>query len=183
MTVEEIFNKLAAHMVEGIMIHDELAQGYDFLGLYGFALCHDHHHIEETLGYTCLCHYYSCHYHKLIELGSIPQPNIIPDNWHKYTTIAVDPNTKREAVKTMLNKWVEWERDTKALYQNMYKELCDIGEVAAAMHIQKYICDVDKELVHAEKKLIRLETTNYDLNTILGWQEPMKNKYKKKLGW
>lgn len=183
MTVEEIFNKLAAHMVEGIMYHDEMSQAYDFLGLEGFALCHDNHHIEETHNYMCLCHYYSCHYHKLIELGQIPQPNLIPQNWHKYTTMEVDANTKRESVKMMMTKWVEWERNTKKLYQEMHQALCEIGEVAAALKINCFICDVDKELVHAEKKLIKLETTNYDLHMILGWQESMKEKYEKKLGW
>jgi len=47
MTVEEIFNKLASHMVEGIMYHDDMAKAYDFLGLSGFARCHDYHHICE----------------------------------------------------------------------------------------------------------------------------------------
>jgi hypothetical protein len=28
-------------MVEGIMIHDEMANAYDFLGLFGFAKLHD----------------------------------------------------------------------------------------------------------------------------------------------
>jgi len=41
MTIEEIFNKIASHMVEGIMIHDEMANAYDFLGLFGFAKLHD----------------------------------------------------------------------------------------------------------------------------------------------
>lgn len=183
MTVEEIFNKLAAHMVEGIMIHDELSQGYDFLGFEGFSLCHNNHHIEETHGYMRLCHYYSCHYHKLINLNTIPQPNIIPPNWRKYTTMEVDTTTKREAVKTMMTKWVEWERDTKKLYQEMYKELYELNEIAAANQINCYILDVTKELTHAEKKLIKLETTNYDIGMILSWQEPMKEKYEKKLGW
>lgn len=183
MTVDEIFSKLATHMVEGIMIHDELANAYDFLGLRGFAKCQDYHHIEETNNYRCLVHYYSTHYHKLIELGEIPKPQIIPNTWIKYTTMAVDTNTKRNAVKDMMNKWVEWERDTKKLYQEMRQELCALGEVAAALTIDCFICDVDKELVHAEKKFIKLETLGYDINTIISWQEPIYNKYKKKIGW
>jgi hypothetical protein len=68
MTVEEIFSKLASHMVEGIMIHDDMANAYDFLGLFGFAECHDYHHLEETKNYRCLSHYFSTHYHKLLKL-------------------------------------------------------------------------------------------------------------------
>ena len=54
MTVEEIFNKIASHMVEGIMYHDEFAKAYDFLGLYGYAKYHDFHHFEEELNYRAL---------------------------------------------------------------------------------------------------------------------------------
>ena len=51
MTIEEIFNKIAAHMIEGIMYHDEFAKVYDFLGLWGYARCQDYHHLEEEQSY------------------------------------------------------------------------------------------------------------------------------------
>lgn len=181
MTIEEIFNKIASHMVEGIMIHDEMANAYDFLGLYGFAKCHDFHHIEETCAYRCLAHYYSTHYHKLLKIDTQVRQTIIPENWYKYTTMAVDANTKRTAVKDMMTKWIQWEKDTKQLYSEMRQELCTLGEVAAALKIDCFLKDVDDELVHAEKKYIKLETINYDINTIIGWQQPMYKKYKKQL--
>ena len=183
MTVEEIFNKLATHMVEGIQFHNELAQAFDFLGLYGFALCHDSHRVEENNSYMYLCHYYSCHYHKLINLEELRSHNLIPQMWHKYNTMNVDANTKRESIKSLMTSWIQWEQETKQLYQEMHKELHAIGEVAAALEVECLIADVTKELMHAEKKLIKLETINYDLYMILDWQEPMKQKYKKKLGW
>jgi len=65
----------------------------------------------------------------------------------------------------------------------MRQELSAIGEIAAALKLDCFICDVDKELIHAEKKLIKLETLGYDIGTIISWQEPMYNKYKKKIGW
>lgn len=181
MTVDEIFTKFAAHMVEGMMIHDTLSKGYDFLGLYGFSKCHEYHYIEETKGYECLLHYYSTRYHKLLDIKNIPEPDIIPTNWYKYTTMAVDVATKRTAVKTMMEKWVEWERNTKTLYQEMYKELFELGEITAANKINCFICDVDEELKHAEKKLIKLETLGYDIGSIVGWQQSIYKKYKKKL--
>lgn len=181
MTVEEIFNALASHMIEGMMIHDALSKGYDFLGLYGFAKCHEYHHLMETKGYQCLLHYYSTHYHKLLETKNIPEPDIIPAAWHKYTTMDVDTNTKRQAVKTMMEKWVKWERDTKALYEKMYVELHNLGEIAAADEVRCYICDVSEELKHAEKKMIKLISLDYSIGTIINWQQPMYKKFKKEL--
>lgn len=179
MTVEEIFTKLASHMLEGVMIHDKFAQAYDFLGLCGFAACHLHHKTEEMNGFDCLIHYYSHHYHKLLQIDSIPQPDIIPKTWYKYTAFAVDANTKRQSTKDFMEKWVKWEQETKTLYQSMYTELCNLGEIASADKIKYYILDVTEELKHAEKKLIKLQTLDYNINTIISWQQPMYKKYKK----
>ena len=181
MTIEEIFTKLAKHMVEGMMTHDSLTKGYDFLGLYGFSKCHKYHYLVETSGYQDLLHYYSTRYHKLIDVKEIPTPDIIPTTWYKYTSMEVDTNTKRNAVKSMMHKWVEWEQETKKLYQEMYKEACAIGEIATADCIKCYILDVDDELCQAEKKLMKLENSDYAISTIFAWQEPLHEEYKKKL--
>ena len=183
MTIEEIFNKIASHMIEGIMYHDELAKAYDFLGLWGYAKCQDYHHIEETSSYRSLSHYYAKHYFKLLQTEHIPKLTIIPEIWFKYTTQAVDPSTKKTAIKELMTQWINWEKSTKELYQAMRQELMQLNEVAAALYIDKYICDVNKELRHAQRKLIHLETISYDLITIMDEQEELYNKYKKKLGW
>ena len=183
MTVEEVFTKLVNHMREGVMTHGEMARAYDFIGLEGFARMHDYHQCEEKQGYLCLLHYYSCHYHKLLKIEEIPLPKIIPETWYKYSTTDVDNGTKKGAVKELMEKWVQWERATKQLYQEMRKELYVQGEVAAAIKIDCYIKDVDKELVHAEKKMIKLESLGYEISTLLKWSKDYKIKYKEKLGW
>lgn len=183
MTVEEIFNKLATHMCQGVMYHDEIAKAYDFLGLWGMSKCHTYHAVEEKQGYKCLSHYYATHYFKLLQLEEIQKPKIIPELWYKYTTQAVDNATKKSAVKELVTTWVEWERSTKKLYQEMWQELTAIGEIAAAAKLKHYICEVDKELHDAEKKLIKLESLGYDIETIIKWQDSLHKKYKKKLGW
>lgn len=183
MTVEEIFTKLANHMIEGVKTHYEFANAYEFLGLEGFAKEHNYHTIEEKCGLIHLLHYYFKHYHKLLKTEEIPTPKIIPDNWYKYTTIDVDANTKRNAIKDFIDRWIAWERSTKKLYQDMRQELTNIGEIAAALYIDKYIADVSKELKHAEEKQIHIATINYDLIEITSWQDAAEKKYKKKLGW
>ena len=181
MAVEAVFNKIASHIVEGIMVHDEMANAYDFLGLYGFAKCHDYHHLMETCAYRKIAHYYSTHYHKLLKIDTQVRQTIIPETWYKYSTMEVDVATKRNAVKDLMHKWVDWERATLKLYSEMRQELYNDGEVAAALELDCLICDVNDELVHAEKKLIKLETVNYDIGTIIGWQQPMYRKYKKSI--
>jgi negative regulator of replication initiation len=61
-------------------------------------------------------HYYAAHYFKLIQQENFTKPEIIPSTWFKYATQSVDTNTKREAVKNLITKWIDWERSTKKFY-------------------------------------------------------------------
>jgi hypothetical protein len=49
----------------------------------------------------------------------------------------------------------------------MRQELIALGEVAAALKLDCYILDVSTELHDAEKKLLKLETINYDIVHII----------------
>lgn len=183
MTVEEIFNKIASHMLEGLKYHDEMAKLYDFLGLYGYSICQSYHFIKETESYRHLSHYYSSHYLKFLVIENVASPKLIPEAWHKYSTIAVDTGTKRNTVKELISKWIEWEKSTKKLYQEMKRALEEIDEIAATLYIDKLIAEVDKELQKAQKELIKLETLGYDIYFIIDEQNKFYHKYKKKLGW
>lgn len=183
MTIEEIFSKIASHMIKGIMYHNEFAKAYNFLGLWGMAKCHIHHQFEEEFNYVHLSHYYATHQFKLIHVEELPKLTVIPDTWYKYTTQDVDTNTKKNAVKDLMLQWINWEKETKQFYSDMRHELMNLGEVAAALHIEKYLQDVDKELSHAQKKLIKLETVNYDWTYIIDQQKLLEIKYDKKLNW
>ena len=182
MTVEEIYNKIASHMVEGIMYHDDFAKAYEFLGFWGFAACHDYHHFMEEKDYRELSHYYATHCFRLIHVENVPQPNIIPESWHKYKAQEVDVGTKRTALKELMTKWVDWEKETKKLYEEMYMELTNLREISAAIQVQKLIEDVDEELSIAQKKLLKLDSIGYDLATIMDWQDKLYHKYRKTLG-
>lgn len=183
MTIEEIFTRLNAHMREGVSLHKSMSVAYDFLGLYGFARFHTHQAEEEMDEMLHLYHYYATHYFKLVKQEPLPQSTIIPETWYKYTTMDVDVNTKRNSIKDLMTKWIDWEKSTKELYQSLRQELIATNEVAFALELDHYILDVSNELEYAQKKLNKLNSINYDLVEIESWQQPMSKKYKKKLGW
>lgn len=181
MTVEEIFSHISAHMIKGLMIHDQLSSGYGFLNLCGYKKCHEYHYFEESYNYRCLQDYYLEHYNKLIPEEKIENPNIIPANWYKYARIDVDANTKRAAVKDMMKKWVTWEQETKMLLETSYKALYDMGEISAARKIGHFLDDVNEELSWAESKHISLENTGYEIGSIIGQQKHLCKKYWEKM--
>lgn len=181
MVVEEIFAKIKNHMLEGMVFHDQMARYYDFLNLKGYKRCHEYHYFDETLGYRKLCRYFMNRYQMFIPYDDMDNPQVIPEGWYRYTRQEVDTGTKKTAVKSGIEKWVKWENETKQLYQDMYKELINIGEVAAARKIVGYLESADKELKCAERKHIDLESINYDLPSIILEQESVHEKYRHKM--
>lgn len=179
MTVEEIFANLATHMKKGLMMHDQLATIFGFLNLSGYQKCHEYHYFEETYNYRCLQNFYLENYCKMILPQEQENWEVIPSNWLKHIKQDVDSNTKRAAIKDMTKIWVDWEKETKALLQNDYKELEEQGEIYAAFKIADFLKDVSNELRIAQEKQINLETFGYDITSIIEEQQFLYNKYKK----
>lgn len=178
MKVDEIFGDLTKHMIEGFMLHEDLANYYDFLNLHGYKRCHEYHYYHESKLYRKICRYYINHYNKLLKYDDPQSPNVIPMNWFNYERSSVDTSTKRNAVKNAIEKWVSWETETKALYQRLYNELIEIDEIASAKKVMCLICDVDNELKKATRKHLDLKSVDYDISYILFEQDKIHDKYK-----
>lgn len=181
MTVDEIFSALSEHMIEGLMIHSQFSDYFGFLGLDGYQMCHKYHYFEENNNYKKLSNYYLHHYNKIIKETPFKNPEIIPSSWYQYTRHDVNTTTRKNAIQAAMERWVNWERDTKKLYEELYQELIKLNEIASANEICKYIKDVDDELAKACQKHIELIADDYDISDIIVEQEQLVKRYKKKL--
>lgn len=181
MDIKEIYTQIAEHMIKGMMIHDQLANYYDFLGLKGYKRCHEYHFLKETCAYRGVCRYFINHHNMLIPETRFESPEVIPESWYNHERHDVDSATKKSAVKTGLTKWLEWETDTKRFYEQMYKEALEADEVASAMKIKCLVKDVDCELKDVERYYLNKEATNYDLGGIIAEQSRKHHKYQHKM--
>lgn len=171
MTCDEVFKKIINHMVEGLMVHEELSNYYLFLGLPKYAKCHEKHYFFENKTYKKFYNYYITTYNKLIPNIKVSVPEVIPQSWYQYVRQDVDMKTKQTAVKAGLEKWVEWEQDTYVLYQEMYKELIALNKVHDAIIVKELICDVKEELDNITQYHLNKLSTNYDMVYIIEEQE------------
>lgn len=171
MTCEEIFLKLTNHMLEGIMMHEQFVPYYEFLGLPGYARCHKKHYELESEAYMHICKYYIKTYNKLLPVNKFTQPQIIPTSWLQYTRQEVDAKTKQSAVKEGLEYWVEWEKTTYELYQDIYKELFNLDKIADCKEIDLLISDVKEEVCKAEQYHLEKISTNYNMTDIIEEQK------------
>lgn len=170
MTVEEIFTKMASHMLDGVMIHEQLVHYHNFLHLSGYARFHAERCLEESVGYMRLYSYYLSHYNKLIPNVRVAQTNVIPKTWYSHTKKDVDSSTLRSSVKAGLEMWIEWEKDTQKLYQELYTELIELGEIASANYVSECINDVTEELKEAECYYLNKKIRDYDIADIMDEQ-------------
>jgi hypothetical protein len=181
MTVEEVFATISAHMIEGMMTHEALANYYDFLGLKGYKRCQEYHYLDETISHRSINRYFINHHGKLIPEKKVDDPEIIPDSWYDHVREDVDTSTKRKAIKDAYSKWQNWEIETLSLYKDLCKELCDLGEFADVKKVEDLICDVSCELKFLERDILNLEAVDYDIIYIIEQQECIHEKYKKKM--
>lgn len=181
MTTDEIFSYISKRMVEGLMFHSQMEDYYNFLGLWGFARCHRFHYFHESFNYKKIGSYYIQHYGKLIKEMQFEDPNSVPVNWFEYNRKDVSVSTKKAAIQSGVEKWINWEKDTKRYYENFYVELMNLGEIAAALELEKYVKDVDKELAEAENKWNKLSSMDYNVNDIILEQSKIDKKYHKKI--
>ena len=180
MTVGEIFSQISDRQVTGLMLHEQMADYYDFLNLRGYKRMHEYHYLAESASMRGVHRYYINHFNKLLTAGHPVNPAAIPSSWANYSRFDVDAATKRRAVKDGLAKWREWEAETKKLYEKMYKHLCEMDEIAAAGKVRQLIEDVDQELKCVERMKLELDAVDYDLSVIVPCQTALHDEYAEK---
>ena len=181
MTIEEIFSNISTHMAKGLLIHNQMASLYGFLNLKGYQKCHEYHYYEETHNYRHLQNLFLAYCNKMIHESLVEQPDIIPNNWYKFTKKEVDVNNKRSAIKDLMKKWVEWDKESKILLETSYKQLYELNEINCAIEIMYFIKDVSKELVNAQEIYIDLESMGYDIVYIIDIQPDLYKQYCNKI--
>ena len=183
MTIEQIGSLVAQRLLQGTMNHQQFSN-YNFLGLEGYKLFHEYHFFEQTSGYTEFINYFMEHFNRFVPkftTDSLTIGSIIPDNWYDYSRGDVDLNTKRNAIKNGLERYVRWERQTQKFLEDIYTEAINIHEIALAKKIKEHILAVDKEIKKAEQMWLEIKSTDYDLPTIVSKQDYLKKKYGKRM--
>lgn len=170
-SIEEVFSDMSAHQIKGLMVHSQLADYYRFLGLDKYADEHERHYKTESCNWRNVSAYYIEHCNRLIPEQPIDNPEVIPSDWYRVSRQEVDTATKRRAVEKGLTRWVDWETETKKLYEKAFSDLLAIGEGAAAMRIKKCLCAVDYELAEAQKYLLNKKAIDYDIGYLIGEQK------------
>lgn len=181
MTREEIFSAISSRQIEGIMLHDQMAQCFTFLHLDGYKRLQEFRFMDEAAEHRNMVRYYIERYNRLIPGAHASNPAILPESWMGRTRLEVDTGIKRMAVKDLFKRWVNWESSTVSRLQAHAQALYSTGDIVCADYIGRMAQDVADELKTATGMMIDLEAVDYDMTAILDRQPALHRKYKHKL--
>lgn len=176
----DIYSHINSHMITALMLHDQMADLYDFLNLHGFKRMHEYQHLSESITRRKLKRYVLNHHNKLIKDANIENPKVIPIEWYDYTRFDVTPQVRQQSLKKSFLRYKDWESQTKILYNSTSKMLFDNGHISDYQYISGILKDVDDELKYLERLMLKLESCEYDIDYVLVIQDELHEMYKEK---
>lgn len=157
-------DKIVQHMMKGVVFHSQLSQYYRFLNLCCYADFHSHQAQEEFATLAKFQKWYIDSHERLIPQSQPTIESVIPQDWYAHVKQDVDKNTLRESVKNGHIKWVNWEAETKKLYEDQIK----VSETEVdKIQLRKLLKEVQKEWAEAKQKYISLKNSQFDLLYII----------------
>lgn len=180
-SVDDVFAEINARQIAALMMHDQMADYFDFLGLSGYKRLHLYQYFSESKERRDVAHYYINHHGKLIPDRFEGNVQMIPESWRSANRMSVGKSTKQKAVEDGFSVYLGWEQATKDVYQKYATALREQGYVADAIFVDRLVEDVDNELEHLERIITDLITSGYDPVYIVESQKELHDKYKKKM--
>lgn len=180
-SVDDVFAEINARQIAALMMHDQMADYFDFLGLSGYKRLHLYQYFAESKERRDVAHYYINHHGKLIPDRFEGNVQMIPESWRSANRMSVGKSTKQKAVEDGFSVYLGWEQATKDVYQKYATALREQGYVADAIFVDRLVEDVDNELERLERIITDLITSGYDPVYILESQKELHEEYKKKM--
>lgn len=180
-SVDDVFAEINSRQIAALMMHDQMADYFDFLGLSGYKRLHLYQYFAESKERRDVAHYYINHHGKLIPDRFEGNVQMIPESWRSANRMSVGKSTKQKAVEDGFSVYLGWEQATKDVYQKYATALREQGCVADAIFVDRLVEDVDNELERLERIITDLITSGYDPVYIVESQKELHDKYKKKM--
>lgn len=167
----EIFNHISTRLVEAVMMHSNFDDLFRYIGMPGFAKTQLYQFICENREMKSVNYYCIEHLNLLVANDDVSFKKYLPKEFIGVGKIDVSALDKRDVVRYIIETWVEWEKGTKELYSNLSISLNENHDTASSLFVDELIKDVDLELKRATDLLVWLKNIDYDMCTIMLFQD------------
>ena len=72
-------------------------------------------------------------------MKQVDLPQVIPSDWSRYTTTDVNDNVLPKFVRSAMQRYKDWEEQTKQLYEELWQQCTNYGMTADADYISKLV--------------------------------------------
>ena len=183
MSCHELYAMMSERMLVALMFHNDMSDYFNFLGLHGFECIHEYQYHEESISRRHLKREYLDIHNKIIKEHFEPEyfEDVIPTDWSKYTRMDIDKSVIPKFVKSSIEKYKDWEEETKEMYETAYCVAISKGYVVDADIIKDYISCVQSELKKIYRLYEELNCVGFDPVYIVEMQKEIHDCYKEKM--
>lgn len=181
MSCMELYAEVSKRMVTALMLHSQMSDYFNFLGLHGFKRTHEYQYFCESIGHRKLHRKVLDIHNKLIPVAGHDKPEVIPKDWYKHTRMDIDDNVVAKYVRAAMKMYKEWEEETKCIYECIACAFMEQGKLTDYNIMCCYVEDVQKELKKIYKLCEELSDTGYDSLYITEIQNRIHEEYKNKM--
>lgn len=179
-SVEDAFHVINSRQISALMMHDEMADLFDFLGLMGFKRMHEYQYFAESAKHRGIKRYYLNHHNKLLPHEKIERVSVIPEDWMRYSRKDVTPSIRKQSVQTAFGQYTEWEYRTKSIYEKVAASLLNLGYTADFNKVNDLVKDVDMEIKRLDRLCLSLRSVDYDPMYFVTIQDKLHEEYDKR---
>lgn len=165
-SVNDIFSKICERQIGGIMLHEQLADYFDFLGHSGFMQEQEYRYLVESLKLRDTRRYFIKHYNLLTNKLNVGAKGYIPSAWYGFDRREVIASAKKNAVKYCFNTWYDWELESKKIYETCYYELNELRDLSSALFVKGLVNGVNSELEEIDSVRLKLGDIEYNLSDV-----------------
>ena len=170
--IRNIMKETYDHIMNGVIMHSNMVDFYDFLHLKGFRKWQEHNVEEEFCHVTEIQHHFIKRHHMMIPpYEEHFTSGVIPTSWYDHSAIEVTKDDIVREVKRSLHEYLDWERKTQIFLKEKTKELIELDAFAEYMDLRELEENVACEIHYLENLIIELESVGYDSIYIQRLQE------------
>lgn len=176
-SIKDIFSAINVRQITALMLHSEMADLFEFLGLEGFRAMHEYQFLEESSAHRSIKTHYLKNTNKLLPDAEVDSVDVIPDDWVQYTRMDVTPQVRKQAVQRAMEQYHKWESDTKMLYCKSAAYLIKENRMSDYNKVNELVKDVTDELRRVERLYLELSAVNYDMVYVVELQDELCKEY------
>ena len=177
MSAVDVYGQIADRLVGGMMFHDDHATLMEFLGYQGLKRVHESGYLSDSADLRRVQRYCVSHLGQIAPRGGQKRVPVL-DPLMGMRRGDIDDDTRLNKLRSSMDAWVDWETETKKVYERAWESLMRTNDTSAMRLVEHLIANVDDELSMAVELRLGLQASGWDMPYAMDIQPALEKEYK-----